>query len=430
MLPSLPLRLTREGLYFFGVLLFVIAGAVVKELNLLLMLTGMLVAPLLLQARTVCSTLRRLHFTRRLPVRVGAGEAFFVRLVVVNDRRHLASWFLQIRDHIQVAGKQGRDHGTDVDVRIAHLEPLEERSVSYRLCLTQRGIHNFGPIRVSTRFPLGLLLASRTHPVRDTILVHPRLGRMSRDWSRLVFGNRVGSLRTQGRKGLTEAEFYGLRDWRPGDSQRWVHWRTSARLSEPVVRQFEQQQKAEVGLLIDLWLPVNPTPRQRLELEAAISFAASAIADLGREGNARVTIVVAQEALACWTGLATASLADELLGQLALARGGIHDLTEALGELTRRVPEGGRLVVVSTRKKPVIFASTEAQSGSIVDNSDRSEAPSPSDPLPVFIPDSHRLDRLKWIHADPEVLAQYIEFFDHDAGSSRDTSETTSTGST
>lgn len=405
MLPSLPLRLTREGLYFFGVLLFVIAGAVVKELNLLLMLTGMLVAPLLLQARTVCSTLRRLHISRRLPVRVGAGEAFFVRLVVANDRRHLASWFLLLRDHIQPAGKRGRERSAEVEVRIAFLAPLEERTVSYRLCLTQRGIHDFGPIRVSTRFPLGLLMASRTHAVRDKVLVYPRLGRMSRDWSRLVFGNRVGSLRTRGRKGLTEAEFYGLRDWRPGDSPRWVHWRTSARLREPVVRQFEQQQKAEVGLLIDLWLPANPTNRQKIELETAISFAASAIADLGREGNARVTIVLAQEVLACWTGVASASLADELLTQLALAKGGEHDLTEAVGELTRRVPEAGRLIVVSTRKKTSLF---KPPAGSPSDAQDNASLP----PSPTMLPDPHRLDRLKWIHADGDVIAQYIHFFD------------------
>ena len=351
MLPSIPLRLTREGIYFFCVLLFVIAGAVVKELNLLVMLTGMLVAPLVLQARTVCISLRRLHFSRRMPERVGAGEAFHLSLTVANNRRFMASWLLVVSDRVHIVGRPARE-GTEVEVRLPYVAPHSKETVSYRLCLTTRGIHEFGPIRVSTRFPLGLMVAKRTHLVRDTLLVFPRLGRMTQSWVRLMHGDRAGNLASRGRKGLTEAEFYGLREWRPGDSQRWVHWRTSARLSEPVVRQFEQQPKAEVGMLVDLWLPPNPTEQQKLELEMTISFAASAIAELGREGNARLTVVLSQDSLACWTGSATSALADEILTQLALATGGESPWDQGLDELDQRVPNQGRLAVISTRDQP------------------------------------------------------------------------------
>jgi uncharacterized protein (DUF58 family) len=399
MLPSLPLRLTREGIYYFCVLLFVIAGAVVKELNLLVMLAGMLVAPLVLQARTVCISLRRLHFSRRMPDRVGAGEAFHLRLTVANARPFMASWLLVVRDRVHVVGRPARE-GSEVEVRLPYVAPHSQETVSYRLCLTTRGLHEFGPIQVSTRFPLGLMVARRKHLVRDTLLVFPRMGRMTQAWVRLMHGDRAGNLASRGRKGLTEAEFYGLREWRPGDSQRWVHWRTSARLSEPVVRQFEQQPKAEVGMLVDLWLPPSPTEQQKLELEVAISFAASAIAELGREGNARVTVVLSQDSLVCWTGLATSALADEILTQLALASGGESPWADGLDELAQRVPHQGRLAVISTRDQPTGEGNGHDESAA------------------TRLPTRGRAAEVHWIRALRD-LKQYVAYSDASNGAER-----------
>src|SRR5690606_8073803 len=82
---SLP-RLTREGFYFAGVLLFVISGAVAKQLNLLIVLCGLLLGPLVLHLRLVSTTLRSVRVSRRVPQRVFAGEPAYVQVGVENQR--------------------------------------------------------------------------------------------------------------------------------------------------------------------------------------------------------------------------------------------------------------------------------------------------------------------------------------------------------
>ena len=50
--------LSREGWYYLGVLAFIVGGAVLKNVNLLVVLAGMMIAPLLINWRMVMESLR------------------------------------------------------------------------------------------------------------------------------------------------------------------------------------------------------------------------------------------------------------------------------------------------------------------------------------------------------------------------------------
>jgi uncharacterized protein (DUF58 family) len=238
-------RLTREGWYFLGVLLFVVGGAVARELNLLLVVSGMMLGPLVFHARIVSLTLRGLRVERRVPRRVCAGEPLHIRVGIINLRRKLAAWLLRLQDEVRLVNGGAADgsDATRVDVIVPHVPSNDERWVSYRVHLSRRGRYSFGPVEISTRFPLGLLQAGRRLSETHELLVCPRVGRLSPEWTLLVQGEQSGHQQLRGRQGLTEGEFFGLREWRPGDSRRWVHWRTSARLNTLAVRQFEQQRQ-------------------------------------------------------------------------------------------------------------------------------------------------------------------------------------------
>jgi uncharacterized protein (DUF58 family) len=131
---------------------------------------------------------------------------------------------------------------------------------------------------------------------------------------------------------------------------RWVHWRTTAKMGRPIVRQFERRRNRDVALLVDAWLPETYGEADEGHLELAISLAATAIADLTNRGHARLTFGLAGRNSECFSGPASPLFCQEVLAKLAeLQPASDGCLAGALEKLVAEAPFGARLVIVSPR---------------------------------------------------------------------------------
>ena len=61
--------------------------------------------------------------------------------------------------------------------------PAQSRKGAYRGRLVERGRYRFGPLRLSTRFPFGLFSRTITAGEVETLIVLPRLGRLTEGWA-------------------------------------------------------------------------------------------------------------------------------------------------------------------------------------------------------------------------------------------------------
>jgi hypothetical protein len=203
---------------------------------------------------------------------------------------------------------------------------------------------------ISTRFPLGLVKASARLPNYRRMIVGPRLGRLTPHWARLMDTRRFGRQQIQHRQGPIDGDYYAIRDWRPGDSKRWIHWRTAARTGRLAVRQFEAQQDHDLAMILDLWLPESPGDEDRGRVELAISFAATVVDELTRRAACRLTVGLAARPAGIWSGRATALFGRQVSERLAMAQACDDDqLPEVLGAIVVNVPQDARILVVSTR---------------------------------------------------------------------------------
>jgi hypothetical protein len=130
-----------------------------------------------------------------------------------------------------------------------------------------------------------------------------------------------------------------------------VHWRTSARRGELMVKEFEQQNEQDVAILIDPWLPRTRTaPEQREALELAISFAATLCVETCRHQGLRLVLGWTGATPGVRQGPASVKLLHELLEQLAMMRvaneGGLAELFDVMPPAVLRE---ALLVIVSTR---------------------------------------------------------------------------------
>lgn len=132
-----------------------------------------------------------------------------------------------------------------------------------------RGVLDVGPVSVLRGDPLGLF--ERTHDRRQAVelFVHPRttaLEGLSLGHMRDLEGLPVQQLERD------DVSFHALREYFPGDDLRHVHWKSTARTGDVMVRQYEQTRRSHfvVGL------STHPDEyREPDEFELAISVAGS-----------------------------------------------------------------------------------------------------------------------------------------------------------
>jgi len=274
--PPRRFRLTREGKWFIGATLVLGFAAVNGGINLLFLIFGMLLCLLLANGVLSEACLRRLVVTRRLPATIHAGTPFLVGIAVRNVKKRIPTFSLEIED--MVANKP-------VDRRCFYLKvPAgREQETAYRRTLPRRGIHGLSGLRLSTRFPFGLLRRSMDLDVPAELLVYPALVPVTD----AVLSSALAELNDRQSAARTRrGEFESLREYRLGDDPRDIHWRTSARRGRRFVRQFEGNTGRLVVVALDDAPAMTPSPGTdaTAPFEAAVSVAASAALVLLRRG--------------------------------------------------------------------------------------------------------------------------------------------------
>lgn len=342
---------TREGGYYVLVLAFVLTGAMLRDINLMMLIAGMMAGLWLYNWRKAATTLRRLAIRRSCPETICAGDALTVEIEAANLARRGGKRGVVVTDTVtRLVGDKPAETTTG-QVVFDRIAAGQRRTHSYQGRLWTRGEYEVGPLEVSCGFPLGLMRRRGRIDQRHRLTVYPRVGRLTPAWSRLHDDALLGAQRIRRQQTRTQGDFYGLRDWREGDSHRWIHWRTSARRGKLVVRQYERQRRQDMVLLLDLWQPARPTDRERDAVELAISFAATVVVDLCRRGGSQVHLVMGGRSVTTIAGIASQGLLGEMMSALALAQADASDrLSEMASQGLQTVPRNSQLLLFSTRR--------------------------------------------------------------------------------
>lgn len=354
----------REGWYYLVVMGFILGGAIMRQINLLMVLFGMMAGPFLFNAWCVTRMIRSAKVRRRLPEVVAAGDPLVVELEAECLALRGGLWALVVEDRVERVPSTEAETVLLPGVLFTHVPSGESRKASYRGVLSRRGRYRFGPLRLSTRFPLGLVTRSAMQnesAEADSsveLLVLPRLGTLTHRWSQ-TRDEAYQRSRAQRRKhGPLEGDFHNLRPWRAGDTRRWIHWRTTARQGQLMVRQFEQHLQRDVAVLVDLWRPEQAEQDAHDSVELAVSFAATVASEMCRRGGCELIVGIAGREPVFLGGPASQALGGEILAALAVAESHSADhLPQLLAKSGERIPAGTLVVLVSTR--PVDLADTD-----------------------------------------------------------------------
>ncbi|MFB9838488.1 DUF58 domain-containing protein [Actinoallomurus acaciae] len=299
-----------------------------------LLRAGVLILALpLLSGLVVSRTRYRLSCTRRAdPSRLPVGHEAQVGIVLQNISR-LPTGILLVEDQVPYTlGDRAR-------FVVDRIEPGGGREMVYRIRPDVRGRYQVGPLLVRLADPFGLVELARSFTTSSRLTVTPPIvplphGRLTGSWTG-GGESRARAISTAGEDDVAP------REYRHGDDLRRVHWRSTARHGELMVRREEQQWQSRGTLFLDTRRVAHWGDGAASSFEQAVSVAASIGVQLGREGLGLRYVTDEGE-----TFSPTTAFEGALLDSLAVARTSAgRSLRAGLAALRTTARDGDGLVV-------------------------------------------------------------------------------------
>jgi uncharacterized protein (DUF58 family) len=286
------LRFTPEGRRFILISLGVGFAAVNTGNNLLYLVLAMLLSLIIASGFLSEWGVRGLTIKRAFPPYIFAQTPCSILVQVTNHKRYLPSFSLELEEEIDGEKKTGLAY-------LFRVGACKTRTQVYRLAFPRRGMHRLQDPHLLTRFPFGLFIkGALTKETRD-VLAYPRL--LPRE--ELLWEQAHGdeSTRSRPQKGRGE-EIFAVREYLPGDTSRDIHWRSSAKRAEPVVKEYERPGAKKVHIVLDTAVPDKASAADLALFEQRVSQAASLAYHLSLKQDCLVGLTVGAEVIPARTG--------------------------------------------------------------------------------------------------------------------------------
>ena len=233
--------------------------------NLLYLLLGAMLGLIAVSGWLSEQDIRALRIERHVPRAVTAGQELRIGYQVRNLKRRLPTLAVEIVD--------GALPGRAFLAHVAAQGTAQARSLN---TFPRRGVHRLGSVTLSTSFPFGLFRKERDLQIPGQVVVWPRTDRLVRNPS--AGGGRVprtgaGTKGARGHRG----DYRSLRAYRSGDDPRDIHWRSSARFRDPVLREYERDGAETRWICLDV--RTEPGDPGEVAVEVAASLAAQSMAE-------------------------------------------------------------------------------------------------------------------------------------------------------
>ncbi len=156
-----------------------------------------------------------------------------------------------------------------VEIPLPFMRPGAEISQAIAIPTSQRGVIPVGPVSLTKSSPIGIVSSDMTWGKAHQVYVYPETIRLP--------STQVGLMRdlegiSSKRIVTDDLSFHAIRDYVPGDSQRHIHWKSTAKTGALMVRQYDQTVRSELMVVLDNDME---SYLDEDEFELAVSCAAS-----------------------------------------------------------------------------------------------------------------------------------------------------------
>ncbi len=277
---------------------------------------------------------------------VQVGDRLRERFTIINTSRWPALW-VETDDHSNLPGYQ----------------PSRVESVTSRggrawwdaqaIC-RRRGLYTLGPVDLRTGDPFGLFSATWNHPSTQSFLVYPTI--VDLPGIDLPRGTLPGAARSSFRTQHVTTNVSSIREYLPGDSLNRIHWLSTARHDELIVKEFDLEPSGNMWIILDLDRSVQAGEGEESTEEYGVSMAAS-LAFKMLEQNKTVGLVAYGAQQAVLPPDRGRRQLGRILQELAVAQAkGEHPLEQVIGQMGGSFGRGMTVTIITPSTDPAWMA--------------------------------------------------------------------------
>jgi uncharacterized protein (DUF58 family) len=196
--------------------------------------------------------------------RVQEGQVFTERITVRNTGWFTKLW-LEIVDPSNLPGHN--------PARVIALGPRETKTWKATTLCTRRGLYSIGPVQISTGDPFGLFRFKNIYGHAGHVLVYPQATELPNFY--VPPANLPGEGRFRKRTHYVTPNASGVREYEWGDSLNRIHWPSTARTQNLMVKLFELDPASDIWIILDLDRSVHVGQGDDGTEEFSIKIAAS-----------------------------------------------------------------------------------------------------------------------------------------------------------
>jgi uncharacterized protein (DUF58 family) len=226
-----------------------------------------------------------------------------------EDDRNLFDRIIGYHRWLWLLGRN--DGGISAERNLATLAPDSEAQVQAEIVPGRRGYLNLKSVSIARPDPLGLFKSFVTLPAEQAVLILPKrynLPPFSIPGTRKYQPGGVALTYSVG----DSQEFVSMRDYRPGDPLRRIHWRSWAKTGRPMVKEYQEEFFVRHGLILDTFQKAEGSEK----FEEAVSLASSFACSVQTQESLLDLMFVGPEAY-CFTAGRGLALTDRMLEILA-----------------------------------------------------------------------------------------------------------------
>jgi uncharacterized protein (DUF58 family) len=345
------LQFSRIGLFYIMAMLVMYLAATNSQANLLFAVFGLMFGVLLIAYAINWGVLRKLLIHRVFPDYAVVGQSTVLSYECKNGKRFWPSLSVLVSEL----------DGAEAFVRspvayMLHAAPGMTAVVPTEVIPLRRGLCTFDRLEAVSTFPFGFLRRSFVVRQEENLLIYPALAKVAPALLHKCQSAQAGAANARPRRGGQD-EFYGIKEFRPGDNPRLIHWKRSASTGFLVAKEMTLIAPPCLLLLVDTQLP-SGLAAGPMQVEKVIAMAAS-LATYALEAGMLVGVYAWNDP---WTGVAPSRGQRHrrdvmtLLARLPINQS--HGADQLLGEAQSMLKSNATAVLFSPQKQNFSLAAS------------------------------------------------------------------------